>query len=135
MLIDSLASERPDDFNLGLGTTKALYRPHDMAYPHLMVLDQLQSELDRLPQDKDLVFYCRSGMRSRVASEMCVDNGFDPGNIYNLMGQEVGRLVSERLMPGTYRYRWNASGFASGVYVYRLQAGSYFETRKIILMK
>jgi rhodanese-related sulfurtransferase/rubrerythrin len=62
------------------------YQSEHLPGAHLMVLDQLQSELDRLPQDKDLVFYCRSGMRSRVASEMCVDNGFDPGNIYNLMG-------------------------------------------------
>ena len=61
--------------------------------------------------------------------------GFVSLKIYNLMGQEVGILVSEKLLPGTYRYRWNASGFASGVYVYRLQTGNYFETRKIILMK
>ena len=32
-LVDSLASERPDAFNLGMGTTKALYRPHDMSFP------------------------------------------------------------------------------------------------------
>jgi len=35
-----LTSERPNDFNLGMDTTRALYLPHDMAYPHLHVLDR-----------------------------------------------------------------------------------------------
>jgi quinone-modifying oxidoreductase, subunit QmoA len=39
-VIESLTSERPDDFNLGVGTTKALYYPTDAAYPALHVLDR-----------------------------------------------------------------------------------------------
>jgi quinone-modifying oxidoreductase subunit QmoA len=39
-LAEQLASERPDDLNLGMGTTKALYYPHDMAYPPLHALDR-----------------------------------------------------------------------------------------------
>jgi quinone-modifying oxidoreductase subunit QmoA len=39
-LADQLTSERPDDLNLGMGTTKALYFPHDMAYPPLHTLDR-----------------------------------------------------------------------------------------------
>ncbi len=39
-LADKLTSEREDDFNYGLGRTKALYRPHDAAYPPLAVLDR-----------------------------------------------------------------------------------------------
>ncbi|MFH1688258.1 MAG: FAD-dependent oxidoreductase [bacterium] len=39
-LLEKLTSERPDDFNLGMGHTKAVYLPHDMAYPHLMVVDK-----------------------------------------------------------------------------------------------
>ncbi len=37
---DQLTSEREDDLNLGVGTTKALYYPHDMAYPPLHVIDK-----------------------------------------------------------------------------------------------
>ena len=56
--------------------------------------------------------------------------------IYNLVGQEVAELVSERLTPGTYEYQWNASGFASGVYFYRLETNSGFvQTKKLILIK
>jgi len=39
-LPEQLSSERKDDFNLGMGTTKALYRPHSMAYPNDYVLDK-----------------------------------------------------------------------------------------------
>jgi quinone-modifying oxidoreductase subunit QmoA len=38
--IEELRTERPDDVNMGMSTTKALYMPHDMAYPHLHVLDR-----------------------------------------------------------------------------------------------
>ena len=39
-VVDQVTSERPNDFNLGVGTTKALYYPHDAAYPALHVLDR-----------------------------------------------------------------------------------------------
>ena len=56
--------------------------------------------------------------------------------IYNLVGQEVAELVSERLTPGTYEYQWNASGFASGVYFYRLETNTGFiQTKKLVLLK
>ncbi|UCF62935.1 MAG: T9SS type A sorting domain-containing protein [bacterium] len=55
--------------------------------------------------------------------------------IYNTLGQEVTTLVSYQLISGNYNFPWDASGFASGVYLYRLQAGDYVETRKMVLMK
>jgi len=39
-VVEQLTSERPDDLNMGMGTTKALYYPHDMAYPPLYALDR-----------------------------------------------------------------------------------------------
>ncbi|MGE5806963.1 MAG: T9SS type A sorting domain-containing protein [Ignavibacteria bacterium] len=44
-------------------------------------------------------------------------------------------MVNEELPAGSYKYQWNASGLASGVYFYRLQAGNFIDTRKLILMK
>jgi CubicO group peptidase (beta-lactamase class C family) len=56
--------------------------------------------------------------------------------IYNLLGQEVATLVSDKLTPGNYIYTWDASGFASGVYYYKLEtAGGFKETKKLILLK
>ena len=55
--------------------------------------------------------------------------------IYNTLGQKVATLVSERQAAGIHRYLWDASGLASGVYLYRLQAGEFVQVRKLILMQ
>jgi hypothetical protein len=55
--------------------------------------------------------------------------------VYNILGQEVVTLVSEKLTPGIYKYTWNASDLASGIYLYKLKAGNFTETRKMILMQ
>jgi hypothetical protein len=63
------------------------------------------------------------------------DNQFVSLKILNLLGQEIATLVNENKPAGKYTVIWNASGFASGVYFYQLQAGGFSETRKLILMK
>ena len=55
--------------------------------------------------------------------------------IFNILGQEIGSLVNEELRPGDYSRTWDASAFSSGVYFYRLSAGSFSQTRKLLLMK
>jgi len=55
--------------------------------------------------------------------------------IYNLLGQEVSTLVSDKLTPGEYKYNWDASGFASGIYYYKLKVGSFVQTKKLLLTK
>ena len=55
--------------------------------------------------------------------------------VYNLVGERVGVLVSEQLSAGTYKYDWNTSNLTSGVYFYRLQSGSFVETKKMMLLK
>jgi len=55
--------------------------------------------------------------------------------IFNILGKEITTLQAGRLPAGSYSYEWDASAVASGVYLYRLQAGNYVETRKMILMK
>ncbi len=55
--------------------------------------------------------------------------------IYNLLGQEVSTLVSEKINSGKYQYTWNAGSLASGVYLYQIQAGNYVETKKMVLVR
>ena len=55
--------------------------------------------------------------------------------IFNTLGQEMETLVNEEKQVGTYEVNWNASNLQSGVYFYRLQAGSFVQTRKMILLK
>jgi len=55
--------------------------------------------------------------------------------IYDVLGRQVATLVNDRLAPGTYRRQWDATGQPSGVYFYRLKAGSYIETKKLVLLR
>jgi hypothetical protein len=55
--------------------------------------------------------------------------------IYNLLGQEVVTLVSEKLAAGKYKYDWNASDLESGVYFYRLATNHFIRSKKMILLK
>ncbi len=55
--------------------------------------------------------------------------------VYDLLGRQVATLVNEEKAPGFYEVSFDGSGLASGVYVYRLTAGSFVETKKMILVK
>jgi len=51
------------------------------------------------------------------------------------LGNEVATLVNENKQSGIYKVSFNVEELASGVYYYRLQAGSFVETRKMTLLK
>ncbi|MDE3057244.1 MAG: carboxylesterase family protein [Bacteroidota bacterium] len=55
--------------------------------------------------------------------------------VYDLLGREVATLVSERKSPGTYEMNFDGSRFSSGIYFYRLTAGSFVDTKKFVLLK
>jgi hypothetical protein len=55
--------------------------------------------------------------------------------IYNLLGEEVATLVNSEQNAGTYKVHFNASSLASGVYLYKIQAGSFISAKKLILLK
>jgi hypothetical protein len=55
--------------------------------------------------------------------------------VHDLLGREVAVLVNEMKHPGSYEVRFDATGLASGVYLYRLTAGGYGETRKLLLIR
>jgi S-formylglutathione hydrolase FrmB len=55
--------------------------------------------------------------------------------VFDALGREVAILLADELSAGTYSRQWNAAGLASGVYFYRLQAGDFLSTKKILLIK
>jgi hypothetical protein len=55
--------------------------------------------------------------------------------VYNTLGEEVIQLVNEEKEAGSYSVQLNATGLSSGIYFYQLQAGSFVETKKMVLMK
>jgi hypothetical protein len=55
--------------------------------------------------------------------------------VYDLLGREVAVLVNEQKAPGRYDVQFNASGLSSGTYFYRLTAGQYAQSRKMVILK
>ena len=91
-----------------------------------------------------------NGMLSHFSLGQNVPNPFNPSTtiryglpsrsrvsltIYSTLGQEVATLVQGEQEAGFHEARFDASGFSSGVYLYRLTAGSFVETRKLVLVR
>jgi hypothetical protein len=62
-------------------------------------------------------------------------DGFVKLSVFNAIGEEVRTLVSEFNKAGSYKEIFDAGNLSSGIYFYKLQAGSFVETRKMILLK
>ena len=55
--------------------------------------------------------------------------------MFDVLGREVATLVDEPKDAGTHSVSWDAAGLPSGVYYYRLEAGSFVETRKLVIIR
>ncbi len=64
----------------------------------------------------------------KVATDVTLD-------IYNITGQKVTTLIRGQLEAGNHTVTWDGSDVASGVYLYRLEAGNHVESRKMVLLK
>ena len=55
--------------------------------------------------------------------------------VYDVLGREVETLVNERESSGSHAVRFDGSNLPSGVYLYRLEAGTYHDAKKLLLLK
>jgi flagellar hook assembly protein FlgD len=55
--------------------------------------------------------------------------------VYNILGNEVATLVNEQQTAGVHNYNFKANNLSSGIYFYKLQAGSFTSVRKLTLLK
>jgi hypothetical protein len=55
--------------------------------------------------------------------------------IYDILGREVTTLVNKEQKPGNYKVKFDARNLSSGIYIYRINAGKFFGTKKLLLLK
>jgi hypothetical protein len=55
--------------------------------------------------------------------------------VFDILGREVVSIVSEEMSAGIYSKQWNAANVSSGIYFYRLQVGTFSDTKKLVLIK
>lgn len=63
------------------------------------------------------------------------DGVYQTLKVYDMLGNEITTLVNEYRPAGSYNVEFNANNLSSGVYFYKLVAGNYTETKKMMLMK
>ncbi len=61
--------------------------------------------------------------------------GFVSLKVYDVMGREAASIVEEKVSAGTHERKWNAFNLPSGLYYYRMMAGTFSETKRLILLK
>ncbi|MBE0539503.1 MAG: T9SS type A sorting domain-containing protein [Ignavibacterium sp.] len=63
------------------------------------------------------------------------NNGFVSLKVYDILGNLVQELLNKEMNAGSYKVRFNADNLASGVYIYKLQAGEFTSSKKMMLLK
>lgn len=76
------------------------------------------------PFNQSTIFNVQCSMREHIIIK-----------VYDLTGREIETLVDEVMNPGVYQLRFNGEGLTSGIYFYRMTAGDFTETRKMVLLK
>ena len=72
---------------------------------------------------------------STIISYQIPQNSFVTLKVYNILGNQVATLVNEQQTAGNHNYNFKANNLASGVYIYKLTAGSFTAVRKLTLLK
>jgi len=72
---------------------------------------------------------------STKISFIITESSFTSLNIYDVLGNEVATLVNEEKPAGSYDVEFDANGLTSGIYFYKLVAGNFIETKKMVLLR
>ncbi len=64
-----------------------------------------------------------------------VETGLVTLKVYNMLGQEVATLLNESVAPGVYNVNFDASNLTSGTYIYKITAGNFTSSKKMMLIK
>jgi hypothetical protein len=62
-------------------------------------------------------------------------SSFTTLKVYDLLGREIATLVNEQKSAGTHTATFNAAALSSGMYFYQIKAGSFTETKKLVILK
>jgi len=143
------------DFNIGYVATKESYFPscdwfNDCDGSNTNGADTSMVNPISVTGSVAIEDVTEEGIPSQFVLEQNYPNPFNPSTtiryaleeaahtqlqVFDLAGREVAELVNQTQGPGVYEARFEADDLPSGMYLYRLQAGEYTETRKMVLTR
>ncbi|MCH8033899.1 MAG: T9SS type A sorting domain-containing protein [Bacteroidetes bacterium] len=128
--IDYFVKAEDTDFNLSVASeTESV-----MGFIHKSSEDD--KEKNRLPKEYVLEQnYPNPFNPTSKISYSIQKDGLVSLKVYDILGKEVASLVNEPKIAGTYNIEFNASNLPSGIYFYRIQTGTFIDTKKLILLK
>jgi hypothetical protein len=103
--------------------------------------NEIEVEVDFTPKEFVLYqnypnpFNPNTVIRFEIPGQARNDNVLVTLKIYDILGNEVATLVNEEKQAGVYEVEFDASSLASGMYLYKLQAGGFVQTKKMILLR
>ncbi len=106
-----------------------------LGYNSLIITD-VAGEKNPLPTSFDLhQNYPNPFNPSTIIQFVIPKSSFVNLKVYDILGKEVTTLVNENKEPGYYNVNFDGYKLASGIYIYRIVAGSYISTKKMLLIK
>jgi hypothetical protein len=120
------------DYGFAVGSAGTILKTETGGEPPVGIINNGQSIPNRI---KLLANYPNPfNPRTTISWQLSVNSNVSL-NVYNLQGQKVKTLLSASQLAGFHSIELDASGMASGVYFYMLEAGAYFEIKKMIVLK
>ncbi len=92
--------------------------------------ETLPSKSYRLDQNYPNPFNPKTEFGFRIGS-----SGLVTLKVFDVLGKEIATVVNDNLPAGDYKREWDASGIASGTYLYKLQSGEFTDSKKLILLR
>ena len=121
------------EFDLSISSDGTNYWTDNAA---LEIIIGVEGEISGIPTEYSLSQSFPNPFNPTTTIEYSLPNMVEVSLIvYNLLGEEVTRLISENQQAGYHKVTWDASSMASGIYLYRLTAGDFVRTRKMVLLK
>jgi hypothetical protein len=129
----------PADYNFSLAVSGSTYN----STGYRIIISWILANTTDVPSDRSTIVkdyslsqnYPNPFNPSTTISFRLPSKSFVSLKVFDIMGREVATIASEELSAGAYTRQWNAAKLSSGIYFYRLQAGNYLETKKLILLK
>jgi len=148
----SMAISKPNDTSCVFYATKnnVTFSLQDTLYVRFLTDDRFYSKWTREPRTVVGVNEVSEGIPKKFALYQNFPNPFNPSStiiydlpkssfatliVYDILGREIALLLNGKQVAGTHQVIWDARGLPSGVYFYRLTAGNFIETKKLMLLK
>jgi hypothetical protein len=131
--LDNLPAGNRIYFAIGRGLNDNYYWD---ATEIIWTIKKLDPEKDYTP-DKHILFqnYPNPFNTSTMINYQLSKTSYTELSIYNLLGQKVVTLVADKKEAGNHQVEWNATGFASGLYYYRIQTDEFQDVKKMLLLR